>query len=58
MRYALGRSLEILGLVIVPLGLATGIAFWGTTNAIKYEIACLAIGAGVFYVGHWLRTRR
>ena len=56
MRYTVGRALEMTGMAVVLVGLVVGVSYWGSPNAIKYEVSCLVAGVGLFYMGHWLRT--
>jgi hypothetical protein len=50
-----GRALQILGLVLLPLGLFYG--FEGGPNAMTLELGFLAAGAAVFLIGLRLQRR-
>jgi hypothetical protein len=52
----MGRSLQVLGLVLLPIGLFYG--FEGGTNAMSLEIGFLAAGAAVFLLGLRLQRKR
>ena len=52
---ALGRALQILGLVLLPLGLLYGAE--GGPNAMSLELGFLAVGAGIFLLGHRLQRK-
>jgi hypothetical protein len=52
----LARSLQVLGLVLLPIGLIYG--FEGGPNAMSLELGFLAAGAAVFLVGLTLQRRR
>lgn len=52
----MGRSLQVLGLVLLPVGLFYG--FDGGTNAMSLEIGFLAAGAAVFLLGLRLQRKR
>jgi hypothetical protein len=51
-RFALGRGLQLVGLVLVGLGLATGLF----RNDLRYEERMFFAGGGVFLAG-WLLVR-
>jgi len=51
---SIGRALQILGLVLLPLGLFYG--FEGGPHAMALELGFLAAGAGFFLLG--LRLQR
>lgn len=53
---AFGRSLQVLGLVLLPIGLIYG--FEGGPNAMSLEIGFLAAGAAVFLLGLRLQRRQ
>jgi len=50
-----GRALQILGLVLLPLGLFYG--FEGGPNAMALELGFLAAGAAAFLIGLRLQRR-
>ena len=52
----MGRSLQVLGLVLLPAGLFYG--FEGGPNAMSLELGFLAAGAAVFLIGLKLQRRR
>ena len=52
MRFALGRGLQIVGLVLVGLGLAIGLL----RNDLRYEERMFFAGGSVFFAG-WLLVR-
>lgn len=52
MRFAIGRSLQLVGIVLVGLGLAIGLL----RNDLRYEERMLFAGGGVFFAG-WLLVR-
>jgi hypothetical protein len=57
MRYRLGRFLQLLGLCIVPTGIAGNILYPDqVTEGIMLTI--LAAGAGVFYVGYMVQAKK
>ena len=45
-----GRSLQLLGLIIVPMALMIGLM--EEQNAMTRELTILFIGAGIFFVGY------
>ncbi len=51
-----GRSLQVLGLVLLPIGLFYG--FDGGPNATSLELGFLAAGAAAFLLGLRLQRRR
>jgi hypothetical protein len=51
-RFAFGRGLQLVGLVLVGLGLATGLV----RNDLRYEERMFLAGGGVFFAG-WLLVR-
>ena len=51
-----GRSLQVLGLILLPMGLFYG--FDGGPNAMSLELGFLAAGAAAFLVGLRLQCRR
>ena len=52
MRFALGRGLQLVGLMLVGLGLAVGLS----RNDLRYEERMFFAGGGVFLAG-WLLVR-
>ncbi|HEX7613867.1 MAG TPA: hypothetical protein VF554_01195 [Thermoanaerobaculia bacterium] len=52
MRFAIGRSLQLVGIVLVGLGLAIGLV----RDDLKYEERMFFAGGGVFFAG-WLLVR-
>jgi hypothetical protein len=48
-----GRFFQIVGMVILPIGLIVGLK----SNAIQLEVRLLFIGGGFFLVG-WLMARK
>jgi hypothetical protein len=52
--YTISRALQLTGLVV------TGAAFFDGVLAgnVRREIALLAFGAALFFLGRWLQTRR
>ena len=52
MRFALGRGLQLVGLMLVGLGLAVGLL----RNNLRYEERMFFAGGGVFLAG-WLLVR-
>ena len=52
MRFALGRGLQLVGLMLVGLGLAVGLF----RNNLRYEERMFFAGGGVFLAG-WLLVR-
>jgi len=55
MRYRLGRFLQLLGLCIVPSGIAGNVLYPQTVTE-GVMLAILAFGALVFYVGHSIQV--
>ncbi len=57
MRYRLGRFLQLLGLCIVPTGIAGNILYKAVvTEGVMLTI--LAAGAGVFYIGWMVQGKK
>ncbi len=52
MRFAIGRALQLVGIVLVGVGLAVGLV----RDDLKYEEQMFFAGGGVFVVG-WLLAR-
>ncbi len=52
MRFAIGRSLQLVGIVLVGLGLAVGLL----RDDLRYEERMFFAGGGVFLAG-WLLVR-
>ncbi len=52
MRFAFGRGLQLVGLMLVGLGLAVGLS----RNDLRYEERMFFAGGGVFLAG-WLLVR-
>ena len=52
MRFAFGRGLQLVGLVLVGLGLAIGLL----RSDLRYEERMFLAGGGVFFAG-WLLVR-
>ena len=50
MRPTLGWALQFLGLVVVGSALLVGLFY----DALRLEVAMLAVGSGVFLLGRWL----
>ena len=51
---SLGWTLQLLALVVVGTALLVGLVY----DALRAEVAMLAIGGGMFLVGRWLEARR
>jgi hypothetical protein len=51
-RFAIGRSLQLVGIVLVGLGLAVGLL----RDDLRYEERMFFAGGGVFFAG-WLLVR-
>jgi hypothetical protein len=51
-RFAIGRSLQLVGIVLVGLGLAIGLV----RDDLRYEERMFFAGGGVFFAG-WLLVR-
>ncbi len=49
---SLGWTLQVLALVVVGSALLIGLAY----DALRTEVALLAIGGGMFLLGRWLRS--
>ena len=54
--HSLGRALQVLGLVLLPVGLLYG--FERGPNAMSLELGFLAAGAAIFLVGLGIQRRR
>jgi hypothetical protein len=54
MRYRLGRFLQLLGLLILPFGIASELV--GKVG-LGQSLMIAAAGAGVFYVGYVVQNR-
>lgn len=52
MRFSIGRALQLVGIVLVGVGLAVGLA----RDDLRYEERMFFAGGGVFFVG-WLLVR-
>lgn len=52
MRFAIGRSLQLVGIVLVGLGLAVGLL----RDDLRYEERMFFAGGGVFFAG-WMLVR-
>ena len=52
--HAAGRLLELLGLVVTGLGFFAGVL----GGNVRGELALLAVGAALFFLGRWLETSR
>jgi len=52
MRFAIGRSLQLVGIVLVGLGLSVGLL----RDDLRYEERMFFAGGGVFFAG-WLLVR-
>jgi hypothetical protein len=52
MRFAVGRSLQLVGIVLVGFGLAVGLLH----DDLRYEERMFFAGGGVFFAG-WLLAR-
>ena len=52
--YALARILQLLGLVVTGAGLWVGVL----GRNVRGELALLAVGAGVFFLGRYLQGAR
>jgi hypothetical protein len=53
MKVMVGKTMELVGMVIVLVGFLYGIQF----SLIKFELGALGIGASVFYAG-WLLEKK
>lgn len=49
----LGWTLQLLGLLVVAAALPVGLFY----NALRTEVAMLAVGGALFLAGRWLRGR-
>ena len=54
--YTLGRTLQFIGLCLLPAGLLFGLEYAGS-QAMTLELGCLGAGAVIFYAG-WLIQKR
>ena len=54
--YALGRTLQFIGLCLLPAGLMFGLHYQAS-RAMTLELGCLGAGAVTFYAG-WLIQKR
>jgi hypothetical protein len=54
-KYALARSLQLLGLIIAPLGIAAEL---NDQVSLGGSMMIAGIGALIFYLGHSLQPRR
>jgi hypothetical protein len=52
MKFA-GKFLEVVGLIVVASGFLFGVQY----SLIKFELAALAIGSLIFYVGYLLEKK-
>ena len=52
MRFSIGRALQLVGIVLVGVGLAVGLV----RDDLRYEERMFFAGGGVFFVG-WLLVR-
>ena len=50
----IARSLQLLGLVIVPMALIVGLM--EQHNAMTRELTILFLGAGIFFIGYLLES--
>ena len=48
-----GRFLEALGIVVVPIAIVVGLA----TGSMRQELMVMAAGAAIFWIGHTLAGR-
>jgi len=53
--HSLGRALQLLGLVLLPVGILLGETTLGT-DAMAWEFGLLALGAALFLLG-WRMSR-
>jgi hypothetical protein len=57
MKYRLGRFLQLLGLCIVPTGIAGNVLYPGVvTEGVMLTI--LGVGASIFYVGYMIQGKK
>lgn len=49
----LGWTLQVMALILVAAALPVGMIY----NAVRTEVAMLAVGAGLFLFGRWLQSR-
>lgn len=54
-KYAIARSLQLLGLVVAPLGIAAEL---NDQVTLGQSLMIAGIGTLIFYVGHSLQPRR
>ncbi len=54
-KYAIARSLQLLGLIVAPLGIAAEL---NDQVSLGESLLIAGVGALIFYVGHSLQTRR
>lgn len=50
--YTVGRFLQVLGLILVPIGLLVGLVDGGERGALMLELTLAGLGALCFIVGH------
>jgi hypothetical protein len=55
--YAVGKFLQALGLVLVPLALYYGISKGEEQGAIAAELGILGAGAAIFVLGRWIESK-
>ncbi len=55
--FTAAKFLQALGLVLLPAGLAYGLAFGDRPGAVGTELLFVALGAGVFLLGRGLESR-
>jgi len=61
MTYLIGRTLQILGLVLVPVAVAGNLAEIAHSPAaltLRQSLALSVLGIGLFYAGYLLQQRR
>ena len=54
--YALGRTLQFIGLCLLPAGLMFGLEYEGS-GAMTLELGCLGAGALFFYAGWTIQKK-
>ena len=54
--YALGRTLQFIGLCLLPAGLMFGLEYEGS-GAMTLELGCLGAGALIFYAGWTIQKK-
>jgi len=54
-KYALARSLQLLGLIVAPLGIAAEL---NDQVSLGGSLVIAAVGALIFFIGHSLQPRR